>query len=173
MNPSSDGSCKGDTPSSLESPSDAESATLQLLKPSDQRLTLANLIRMYEKKWFGRGPNEVSVEIVGQTIVFCCKAVLAKHELSLVHGRPDRESSRVLLDFRMACFERSKESLVRSLSDVLGQRSLEIGYCLFARANESVYVVRMSRPIHGPRPDLADGTKSLAALDQSCSENCG
>jgi uncharacterized protein YbcI len=112
------------------------------LKGNVCRVALANLIRMHEKKWFGRGPVEVSVEVVDSTILMRCKSVLAKHESALIGGRTDRDLLGALQDFRAACFARSKDSLARNLTGLLGIPVLEIGYCLFVRTNESVYVVR-------------------------------
>jgi uncharacterized protein YbcI len=107
------------------------------------RSTLANLVRAHEKKWFGRGPDEVGVEAIGSTLILICRSVLAKHEAALLSGRSNRDERKALEDFRATCFVRSKASLIRGISDLLRRPVLEVGYCLFSDLNESIYVVRV------------------------------
>jgi uncharacterized protein YbcI len=120
-----------------------ESTLLTQMRIQECRSMLANLVRAHEKKWFGRGPDEVGVEAIGSTLILMCRSVLAKHEAALLNGPSHREERRALEDFRAACFARSKASLIRGISDVLRRPVLEVGYCLLPDLNESIYAIRV------------------------------
>lgn len=89
----------------------------------------------------------MGVEAVSSSLILTCRSVLAKHEVALLSGRTNRDVCKALHDFRTTCFARSKVSLIRGISEVLGRPVLEIAYCLFPELNESFYVVRVEAKV--------------------------
>ncbi len=89
---------------------------------SSIEIEVANYMSLFNKRHIGRGPRDVTIKIVDDTLIYFIKGLLTQMEKKILQAT---EGKRVVLEARKLFVENTREERIEAFERIVGSKVVE------------------------------------------------